>query len=176
MKLVVGLGNPGEEYKNTRHNVGFMVMDKINRLNLNISEKVIFLKPQTFMNNSGREVRNYIKGLAFNNLVVVHDELDLPMGQIKIQKGGGSAGHNGVQSVINHLGSQDFIRVRVGVQVPTLNCDISTGAKAKDYLLSNFTKDDREIIAPAIEKAARAVEEVLNKGADSAMNKFNQYD
>ena len=171
MKLVVGLGNPGAEYENTRHNAGFMVIDKLNELNFHAAEKVIFLKPQTFMNNSGREVRNYIKGLAFNNLIVVHDELDLPIGQIKVQLGGGSAGHNGVQSIIDHLGSQDFIRVRIGVQA--LNCDIKTGAKTKDYLLSNFTKEDREIIDPVIEKAARSVDEILSNGVDSAMNKFN---
>ena len=171
MKLVVGLGNPGAEYKNTRHNAGFMVIDKLNELNFHAAEKVIFLKPQTFMNNSGREVRNHIKGLAFNNLIVVHDELDLPIGQIKVQLGGGSAGHNGVQSIIDRLGSQDFIRVRIGVQA--LNCDIKTGAKAKDYLLSNFTKEDREIIDPVIEKAARSVDEILSNGVDSAMNQFN---
>jgi len=171
MYLVIGLGNPGEEYKNTRHNVGFMVIDKINEHNFNFDEKVTYLKPKTFMNNTGIEVKKHIKGLAFNNLIVVHDELDLPLGQIMIKRGGGSAGHNGVRSVIDHLGSKDFIRVRIGVQA--VNCDIRTSRKAKNYLLSNFTKEDRLVIDPAIDKASQAIREIIKNGVDKAMNTYN---
>ena len=194
MKLVVGLGNPGEEYKGTRHNVGFLVIDKIitnyklqttnsTKFNCKLAEltlnndKVLLVKPQTYMNKSGEVVHKIAdyykleKDSICHNLIVVHDELDLTLGKFKIQQNAGSAGHNGVQSIIDHVGTHDFIRLRIGVQAN--RCDIKTAAKAKNYLLSRFTKEDSDLIAPVIIKAAQAIVEIITGTANKAMNKYN---
>ncbi len=160
MKLIVGLGNPGEKYKQTRHNAGFLALDFI--LNdgdgfmtakpskefksemwtwQNGSDKVIFLKPQTFMNDSGQALKticNFYKMDLCQDLLVVHDETDLPFGEIRISKNSSSAGHNGVQSIINELGTQDFNRLRIGVETRASREDLPTDA----FVLQNFTEEE----------------------------------
>jgi len=139
--LIVGLGNPGKKYKQTRHNVGFMVIDALKK---KISGKnIVLLKPQTFMNNSGKTVKKIIRNLKFEirNLVVIHDDIDLPLGTIRVSKNVGSAGHKGVQSIIDELGTQNFTRIRIGIQPKP--------KKPKDvekFVLQKFTKGEEKII------------------------------
>src|SRR5512145_3061374 len=150
MKIIVGLGNPGRKYERTRHNAGFMAIDEIARdLRFDLSQEkyhafigkyrigeaeVLFAKPQTFMNESGRSVGAILRYTyaKHTDLVVVHDELDLPLGTVRVKIGGGHGGHNGLRSIIEHIGTPDFIRVRVGIGRP------APGADAADYVLSPF--------------------------------------
>jgi peptidyl-tRNA hydrolase, PTH1 family len=138
-------------------------------------ERVILVKPLTFMNKSGEAVKRVVDFYKVENynesLFVVHDELAFLLGDMYISQNKSAGGHNGVQSVIDHLGTQDFIRFRLGVQAG--ECDISTGAKAKDYLLSNFSKGDGEIIKPALKHTAEAILYVVESGVESGMNKYN---
>lgn len=165
MKIIVGLGNPGKEYENTRHNVGFMVVDELPK---NIDAMVI--KPQTFMNKSGEVVLKELKKKGIKelrNLWVVHDDLDLEVGRIKIDQGG-SSGHHGIESIIKAIGTDDFIRFRVGVGRPKSGDD-------KDYLLSGFTREDLPIIKKAIKRTAEAIVFAIDEGLDKAMNEFNKH-
>ncbi len=157
MKLVVGLGNPGKEYQNTRHNVGFRIVDAITEKLGDLAKSDIkFLKPQTFMNNSGeavRKERDYYK-IANQDIIVIHDDVDLKEGVVKIVQGGSSAGHKGVQSIIDNIGSENFWRVRVGVGksdiIPT-----------EDWVLKNF--EDKGVIAKIIDVTAEIIVETLSK-------------
>lgn len=146
MKLIVGLGNPGEKYENTRHNIGFRVVDAITeKLGDDAGREIKFLKPQTFMNNSGEAVRrekDYYK-INDDNIIIIHDDVDLEEGIVRIVLGGSSAGHKGVQSIIDHLGTDNFWRVRVGV-------GRSDVIATEDWVLKNF--EDREIIDNIIDK------------------------
>lgn len=185
--LVVGLGNPGSEYKNTRHNIGFMVIDKVleklgavpvgengcssifYRLKYK-GKQVIFAKPQTFMNLSGNAVLPLLnrEKLDRSALLVVHDELDLPLGRMRIRKGGSSGGHNGINSIIESLGNQqDFLRMRVG---------IGRDRNVIDYVLGEFKETEQEILAKIIESAACAVLELLKAPPAAVMNKYNSLD
>lgn len=185
MYIVAGLGNPGNTYKNTRHNVGFLVIDhlayehtiKPGKKNSTAllgkgtiaGENVILMIPTTFMNNSGlavKEVMRYNK-VDLNQLIVIYDDLDLDFGKVRVRSGGGSGGHNGIKSIINHVGARDFIRVRVGIGRPPGRMDPS------DYVLSSFKKDERQEIELAIVKASDAVECVVANGVEKAMNEFN---
>lgn len=172
MKLIVGLGNPGTKYQKTRHNLGFLVIDylanddewkkskKANCLYLKKqidSEAVELIKPLTFMNNSGKAV-NYIQKkhrIKLEDVIVVHDDIDLSLGEIKIQKGRGSAGHKGVQSVIDQLGTKDFIRMRIGIK-PMHNIEERT-INTERFVLENFTSEEQDIIKQTIEKAAKVI-------------------
>ena len=186
MVLVVGLGNPGKGYSLSKHNIGFMVVDEIsNRLGVSIEKKgfkslyaealkegkkLILLKPQTYMNRSGEAVRDaagFFK-IPVGDIVVVYDEMDLPLDSIKIKVGGGSAGHKGVESIIVHLGDLGFVRVRVGIGKPVQR------DKGASHVLSGFREEEREVIKDTLTKAADAVLEVIIRGVDSAMNKFNR--
>ena len=120
MILIVGLGNPGKKYQKTRHNVGFRVIDQLGFLSL---KEVILVKPKTFMNLSGKSVKNLLKTyhLKPSNLIVIHDDTDLPLGKIKISKNRGAAGHKGVESIIKEMGTKNFVRLRVGVKPKTYN-------------------------------------------------------
>lgn len=172
MKLIVGLGNPGLKYKKTRHNVGFKALDYLQKENnfpkfkfvkkfkADISEgmfneeRAILAKPQTFMNTSGQAVKalvNFYK-LDLKNLIVVHDDFDLPVGEFKVSENSSSAGHNGVKSIIHELVTQDFIRVRVGIK-PSASQEMET----KDFVLAKFTKQEKILIEQAIKKVATAV-------------------
>ena len=186
-KLVIGLGNPGEEYKNHRHNIGFIIIDKLaQNLSLkfdNNKKKSLFtraklnnidfilLKPQTFMNLSG-ESAIYISKF-FNvqpeDIIVVYDDMDIPFGTFKIKKGGSSGGHNGIKSLIAHLQTEDFIRVRVGIGRP------SFGKKVNDYVLSSFSKSERENIDNDLgEDIIEAIKTILFESYTIAQNKYNK--
>jgi len=171
MKLIVGLGNPGEKYKKTRHNLGFLMVNylaagdewkenkKANCLYIKKQiglEEIELIKPLTFMNNSGKAV-NYIQKkhrLKPEDIIIIHDDIDLPLGEIKIQKDRGSAGHKGVQSIINQLGSKDFIRIRLGIK--SMNNEQRT-VNSEKFVLEKFTAQEEKIVQEIIEKAADVV-------------------
>jgi len=171
--IVIGLGNPGEKYSNTRHNVGFMVLDRLSNSwkngpnylysDINISgEKIKLIKPMTYMNLSG-EVFKY---LPHDDIIVVYDDLDLPLGKIRIRKNGSAGGHNGIKSIISFIG-QDFPRIRVGIGPKPENID------AADYVLSNFTKEEFEVLDKIINLCTEAIEYIVENGIDKAMNRYN---
>jgi len=179
MYLIVGLGNPGEKYANTRHNLGFMVLDllagidapweiKYDCLFLKLQD-VILAKPQTFMNNSGKAVAQILKFYPEAELIVVHDELDFELGTIRVQKNASAAGHNGVQSVIDELGTQDFIRLRIGSNNPELRGQIP----GEDYVLQNFKPEEQDLLKEILEKAKAAIETIQTEGLEIAQSKFN---
>ncbi len=178
MFLIVGLGNPGLKYSDTRHNAGFMVLDllsgnsgwepKYESQFLKLDD-VILAKPQTFMNKSGEAVKGILKYYPDAQLIVVHDELDLPLGTIHIQKNISSAGHNGVQSIINELGTKDFIRVRIGIDNPHLRGHTA----GEDFVLHKFHEEEKDIFAEILEKAKAAVETIQTQGLPIAQSKFN---
>jgi peptidyl-tRNA hydrolase, PTH1 family len=187
VKLIVGLGNPGIEYQFTPHNLGFLVVDRIaeqskvevrNRQCRALtaravigSETVLLAKPETFMNLSGLSVRELIAehdAKPETDLVVIQDELDFPLGTIRIHRNRSSAGHNGIESVIGALGTQDFVRIRMGV---------APDRKVEDgmtYLLSPFRKAQLKLVDPMIDLAAEAVEVILKDGPAAAMNRYNR--
>ncbi len=185
MKLIVGLGNPGREYELTRHNIGFMVGDELaKRWNISLNEqkfkgvfgagfvngeKVILLKPLTYMNLSGESIRplmDYYK-IDVEDFVVMYDDLDIPVGKLRLRMKGSAGGHNGVKSTISHLGTQEFQRIRMGIDRP------KNGMKVVDYVLGRFTSEEIPDVNHSIEKAADACEEWLNKPFLQIMNTFN---
>lgn len=201
MKLIVGLGNPGEKYQRTRHNVGFMVLEqflknyepvektvwednkkfKTELVEINWeNEKVILAKPQTFMNNSGLAVQlltTYYK-LLTTDIWVLHDDIDLPLGKIKIRAGGGSAGHKGVDSIIKSLATDKFIRFRLGIGKPFKGkIKMSQGRrsleKVDEYVLSPFLRGETHQYKELVKKGAKALEVALEKSLEAAMNRFN---
>ena len=187
MIIIIGLGNPGEQYKNTRHNVGFMAIDAFAEKN-NFPEfklqkksealasehiiggqKIILAKPQTFMNDSGKAVREITKPYTLNPkplLVVVHDDIDLPVGKIKIIKERGSAGHKGVESIIKNIGNDGLIRFRIGIGG-------QNDVKAKKIVLKNFSEEEQKTIEKTIQKIVEALDLFIKEGLDRAMNKYN---
>ena len=184
--LLVGLGNPGTQYENTRHNVGFLVADElaerqnapIQRLKfkaltnlLTISgEKVLVMKPVTYMNLSGEAVRQAVDFYKIppERVLVVSDDTALAVGRLRIRKGGSAGGHNGLKNIIQHLGTDQFPRIRVGVgKKPHPDYDLA------DWVLGKFQGEDRKAIAAAVERCADAVECYIKEGPDRAMNKFN---
>ena len=183
--MVVGLGNPGAEFVNTRHNVGADVVAELavrhrGRLKLEkglfsqasevrmADRRVLLAVPQTFINESGRAVAPLVRrGGPGASLIVVHDEMDLPSGRIKVKVGGGAAGHNGLKSVDSHLHTNDYLRVRIGIGKPPGRQD---GA---DYVLKRPGAAERSVLAAAIDTAADAVECIVSDGAEAAMNRFN---
>lgn len=168
MILIVGLGNPGKKFQKTRHNIGSRIIDELESLNL---ENVILVKPQTFMNESGRAVKRLVKSykLEVESLLVIHDDIDLPLGRIRISKGSGSAGHKGVESIIEKLGTKNFIRIRIGIQPQE-----GKPKKADAFVLKNFTKNEGKILDEIIKKSAEAVKMLLEEGLEAAMNKYNR--
>ncbi|MFY9484110.1 MAG: aminoacyl-tRNA hydrolase [Patescibacteria group bacterium] len=154
MYTIVALGNPGKKYENTRHNVGFMVADKIQLKTQNSKLKII--KPDTFMNRSGEAVAQFKDRVG--ELVVIHDDIDLPLGTLRVRMGGASGGHKGVQSIIDTLGSDDFVRVRIGVSRPP------QGVEAEEYVLKSFTKSEIEELEKVIDAAAQLVLDSLGTG------------
>ncbi len=184
MYLVVGLGNPGSKYSRTRHNAGFMVLDElakrhgaawrskrkaeIAQIDLE-GEKAVLAKPMTFMNLSGEAVKKMRRHfrLAPENIVVVHDDIDLAAGAIRVRSGGSTGGHLGVQSILEHLGSDRFPRVKVGVGRPP------AGSEAADYVLRKVDGEDVEKLEEAVLRAADAVETLIRDGQAASMNRFN---
>ena len=192
MRLVVGLGNPGRSYARNRHNVGFMCLNHFARCHgirfdrrqgkarTGIGEvagsKVIVAKPQTYVNLSGQSVSLLVRkfNISLDDLVVVHDDLDLPLGKIRIRKGSSSGGHKGIDSIISYLGSQDFHRIRIGIGRPTVEgCAGSSEADVVAYVLSDFTPDEERIIAQVIPRVSEAILCLLSEGLVVAMNKYN---
>ncbi len=183
--LVVGLGNPGEEYARTRHNVGAEVVERLaarhgGRLRRSkeralVDEvrvdgrRVALAVPLTFMNDSGLAVASLVRrfGVDTGELVVVHDELDLPLAALRVKEGGGLAGHNGLRSIRAHLHSTDFLRIRIGIGKPPHQ------DRGVDHVLSRFSKRDRAEVDVTIEQAADAVEVIATEGVAAAMNRFN---
>lgn len=184
--VIAGLGNPESKYESTRHNVGFLALDRLEKLlNIQINQKkfdglftqtiyngskLYLIKPLTYMNLSGRsvaEIKNYYK-IEASNLIVIHDELDLLFGKIKIKIGGGTAGHNGIKSIVNSLGDNSFVRIRVGIGKPP------TGQDGSSYVLSNFSrKEMNELEDSVLDQACDAALEIVSNGVKSAMNKIN---
>ena len=193
MNLIVGLGNPGRGYANNRHNVGFICLNhfartqgirfdkKQGRARIGTGEvagsKVVIAKPQTYMNSSGESVNRLIKKFDINldDLLVIHDDLDLPLGRIRIRYGGGSGGHKGIDSITNELGSQDFIRLRVGIGRPVKNEGTTEFSDDEiiTYVLSDFTPDEKQTIAQVIPRVSEAIYCLLTEGLTAAMNKYN---
>lgn len=178
MILITGLGNPGIRYADTRHNLGFRILDLLaggadweNKYESQLikTDDVILAKPQTFMNKSGEAVKEILKYYPKADLVVVHDELDLPLGAIKIMKDITSAGHNGVQSIIDELGTKNFIRVRLGTDNPQTRGQIP----GDDYVLQNFTLEEEEIVKEVMKKTVAAIETIQTEGLEIAQAKFN---
>ncbi len=185
MYLITGLGNPGQEYTDTRHNIGFMV---INRLALQLGvrltgrrfqsmsrrarlggEPILLLCPQTFMNESGKAVRACAKyyDMAHENIVVIHDDLDMSLGRIKVVRGGGAGGHKGVNSVIRHLSSMQFPRIKIGIGRQRY------GESVEDYVLRPFYGDEKVIVEKVLGTATHACELIVSAGVESAMNCIN---
>ncbi len=186
MRVIVGLGNPGPEYRKTRHNLGFWVVDLLaQRWSTTFSrkafssligeawqrgEKILLLKPQTFMNLSGDAIVKALEyyHLALSDLVVVHDDLDLPVGQLRIKRGGGGAGGNrGIVSVVEALGSKEFVRVKIGIGRPPGRRDPA------HFVVQPFTPQEEAFILPAVDCAANAIEVILSEGVDKAMALFH---
>lgn len=183
--LIVGLGNPGREYRENRHNIGFMLIDRLSvRLNARMRRmqskalvgsvtqgdaKLILAKPQTFMNLSGQAIQGLVHfyKIPLENLIVIHDDLDLPFGTLRLRPGGGAGGQKGVKSTIQHLGTQNFPRLRLGIGRPPGRMD------AAAYVLQDFHKADQQILSETLDRAADAVETFIDYGLDKAMNQFN---
>lgn len=186
MYIIAGLGNPDRKYVNTRHNIGFEVIDAIAEKNdivlgekkhkavigkgMVAGQKVILVKPVTYMNLSGESIRSVIdfyKADEKSELIVISDDISLDVGQIRIRKRGSAGGHNGLKNIILHLGHDSFIRVRMGVGDKPPKLDLA------DYVLGHFLPEEREAVRESVRNAALAIETVIAEGPDSAMNKYN---
>ncbi len=189
-KLIVGLGNPGTHYANNRHNIGFMCLNHFARTHgiqfdkkqgqarIGMGEvagnKVILARPQTYMNASGESVCRLVDKykIALDDLIVIHDDLDLPPGKVRIRHGGSAGGHKGIKSIIACLGSGDFIRLRAGIGRPVSD-DYEKESDVIDYVLSDFTAEEKQIIATVIPSVSEALLCLLTEGLTAAMNKYN---
>ncbi len=191
MKLIIGLGNPGEKFTNTRHNLGFDVLEEFRRKkeleDWSIDNKfkaevikygdLILARPQTFMNQSGLSVAPLAKFFKINpeNVIIIHDELDIVLGHLKIRVGGSDAGHHGVESIITHLGSENFIRIRLGIG----NLKSQSGEhkhrsfNAEHFVTENFLPNEKSKAKALIKKGVKALETVLEKGVEKAQNQYN---
>lgn len=185
MRLIAGLGNPEQDYSKTRHNMGFNVINKLsNQYNIEVNkakfkgltgsgiiegEKVILLKPQTFMNLSGEsliEAINFYK-ISIDDLIVIYDDIDIEPGNVRIRKSGSAGSHNGMKSIISHLSTEKFVRVRVGIGRPKEKMDMIS------YVIGHIPEEDLDKLEKGTELAKEAVIEIIKNNVDSAMNKFN---
>lgn len=186
MYIIAGLGNPGREYENTRHNAGFASLDALaKRHGIELTtrkfqalagsgyidgQKVLLVKPQTYMNLSGESLRaacDFFKVDPEEGLIVIYDDISLAPGQLRVRKKGSAGGHNGIKNIIAQLGTQNFLRVKVGVGEKPAGWDLA------DYVLGGFSKEDEALVKEACEHAAEAAAEILTDGPDKAMNDFN---
>ncbi|TAK35305.1 MAG: aminoacyl-tRNA hydrolase [Chloroflexota bacterium] len=190
--LIVGLGNPGPRYAGNRHNAGFQVVDLLaakHRIGLSrkvgfsivgegeiAGHSVVLAEPQTFMNESGKAVAALLRkyGRGPRELIVIHDDLDLPLGRIRIRENGSAGGQKGVKSIIEHVGTQEFVRVRIGIGRPGDAEPREAGIPTVDYVLRNFLPSERPVIEDVRQKAVEAVEAILAEGTVAAMNWFNR--
>lgn len=186
MKLVVGLGNPGRKYQNSRHNLGFWTIDDIARENrISVKKKLcdalvaewpsggertVMAKPQTYMNRSGESVSDLLRHFRAepSDLIVIHDDLDLPFGRLRIRPRGGAAGHRGVLSVVQSLGTEEFYRVRIGIGRPP------DGVDPTDFVLQSFTSDELDQLPGVVSRASQAVAFLLREGGPRAMEQYNR--
>ena len=193
MKLIVGLGNPGRGYADNRHNVGFICLNhfaktqgirfdkKQCKARIGLGEvagdEVVLARPQTYMNRSGQSVSLLVAkfNVSPDNLLVIHDDLDLPLGKIRIRQGGSAGGHKGVSSIITELGNQDFIRIRVGIGRPVKNEGFTEFSEDEiiNYVLSDFTPDEKQAITQVIPRVSEAILCLLTEGSTVAMNRYN---
>ena len=185
MFLIIGLGNPGKEYEDTRHNIGFKVIDNIAKeYNIEINrqkfkgtygegfidgEKVMILKPTTYMNLSGESVREVVDfyNLTNDDILVIYDDISLEVGTLRIREKGSAGGHNGIKSIIAHLGSDVFSRIKVGVGQPNENL--------VKYVLGKFSKDEMVVLSDVIDAVAKATREIIKSDVKTAMNHFNGF-
>lgn len=185
MKIIAGLGNPGQEYSETRHNIGFMVVDELARrwsvsgwkkrkealvAEVRQAEVILLVKPQTYMNLSGvaiGELARWYK-VAEEDIIVIFDDMDLPTGRLRLRMKGGSGGHRGIESLLAHLAKDSFPRIRVGIGRPP------AGWQVVDYVLSSFTKEEQPLLKAVVSKAADAAESIIKQGMNKAMNLHNQ--
>lgn len=195
MKLIVGLGNPGKQYENTRHNVGFMVLDQLqqtlapqetwkkdksNALTLAVKHdktSLLLVKPQTYMNNSGIAVKNLLSfyKIPLQNLYVIYDDLDLPLGEIRIKKEGSSGGHNGLQSIIDMAKSETFHRVRIGIGRPIAKEDNALQKQQiTNYVLERFSIEEREKVQEVIQKTTQSLLLLIKHGYEQYMSTYNK--
>ena len=193
MKIIIGLGNPGRGYASNRHNIGFICLNhfartqgirfdkKQGKARIGTGEvadnKVVLARPQTYMNRSGQAVSRLVKKFKVDpdSLLVIHDDLDLPLGKIRLRQGGGSAGHKGIESITTELGSQDFTHIRVGIGRPTA-VEGSTEINEADivaYVLSDFTPEEKQTITQMIPRVSQAIFCLLTEGLTVAMNRYN---
>lgn len=190
MYLIAGLGNPEEEYSRTRHNMGFDVVNQLaTKYEIDImrnkfdglygsgiieGEKVILLKPQTYMNLSGKSIKTFMDfyKIPIQNVLVIYDDMDVEVGQIKIRKKGGPGTHNGAKSVVHELVSEDFPRIRVGIGKPISEYDDATTTTI-DYVIGKLDDKTYQELEQGIDKAVEAISEFIKNGIDSAMNKYN---
>ena len=194
MKLIVGLGNPGPGYAHNRHNIGFMCVSHFagtHRIKFDKKQgkartgsgeiagnKVVVARPQTYMNSSGQAVSLLARrfNISLDELIVIHDDLDLPLGKMRLRRGGGFAGHKGVESIITELGSQDFPRLRVGIGRPIMD-EVSPRDRETqiiDYVLGDFTPDEKQVVTGALPRVSQAILCLLTEGLAAAMNRYNQ--
>jgi len=191
MKLIVGLGNPGREHTNNRHNIGFMCLNHFAKQHdirfdrkqgkartgtgIIAENEVVLAKPQTFMNRSGESLSLLVKkfNIALNDLLVIHDDLDLPLGKIRIRRNGSSGGHKGINSIIAELGSQAFIHIRVGIGRPEAISSEPDEDKIIAYVLSDFSPEEKQTVNQVIPRVSEAILCILTEGLEAAMNKFN---
>ena len=196
MKLIIGLGNPGKDYAHNRHNVGFRCINHLARLHsVNLKHhqcqsqvgmgkidgtKVVLAKPKTFVNLSGEAVRSLMRkyNIAISDLLVIHDDLDLPLGKIRLRQNGSSGGHKGIKSIISAVGSQDFCRIKIGIGRSSHDHNSKHNSKhdveiVVSHVLSDFSPEEEQLVKLAIASAAEAVEQIIAEGIVSAMNKFN---
>jgi len=191
MKIIVGLGNPGRDYAHNRHNVGFLCLNyfaKIHSIKFErrecqaktgigevANERVLLAKPRTFVNFSGKAVGSLVHkyDVAMSDLLVIHDDLDLPLGKIRIRQSGSSGGHKGMKSIISNLGSGDFPRIRIGIGRPQVKEQSNREDIIVNYVLSGFTSKEKDAIKPAIVRIAEGIDYFLAQGIEAAMSKFN---
>ena len=190
MKLIVGLGNPGTAYSFNRHNIGFLCINHIAKSHgIALDKKqgkartgkgiiagieVLLAKPQTYMNNSGQAVRLLMQkyDLDIDDLIVIHDDIDLPFGKIRIKNSSGAGGHNGIKSIIDCLGTQDFVRIKIGISRPQREGEPAEDTIV-DYVLGNFEDEDKPLLKEVIKQAGDAVVCILKEDLVTAMNRFN---
>lgn len=186
MYIIIGLGNPSREYQATRHNIGFDAITRISddyRISLDFKkhkaicgkgmiggERVVLAQPQTYMNLSGESVRELIDYYKLSNkdIIVIYDDISLDVGQLRLRKKGSAGGHNGIKNIISHLGTDEFMRIKVGVGDKPKNWDLA------DYVLSRFPKEEEEIVRDSLKRASLACETIISKGIDVAMNLYNK--
>jgi len=182
MFVIVGLGNPGDKYKNTRHNLGRMVVESFDvdfsknnsaKALVGQNESAFFVIPETYMNKSGESVRFFVsEKVSPENLIVVYDDLALPFGEIKVSFGKGSGGHNGIENIINQINTKDFIRVRCGIAPTGVFQKFLKGSNT-EYVLKNFGMSEKAKLPDVIAEARDAIEMIMKEGRERAMNRFN---